>query len=294
MGPFQLGEKIWMKISQRDALDALAPVGRRDFVKVLIGGGALVIGNFASAGASEAANRPIRGELFAFLAPDTSDLVFAVAFPMMSDDGVPQTVRIHASSRSWTVAVIDPLSALVSARAGDRIFVGQIAGSMPSGHAPHRLVVVSTPATTFPAGGLQVWAEVSGLDGLPTRIGNPIIAEFLAQDSELTRAFDNIHPSRDRTLFADALAKRIAARGASTDPQAHSQRLASIMLPNTLSFDPRQPVGFTFAAQNGRRPGDAIAGIVDTVLAGAATPARDSNKPFRAANTFPYFQSATA
>ena len=198
MGPFQLGEKIWMKISQRDALDALALVGRRDFVKVLIGGGALVIGNFASAGASEVANRPFRGELFAFVAPDTLDLVFAVAFPMMSNDGVPQTVRIHASSRSWTVAGIDPLSALMSARAGDRVFVGQIAGSMPSGHAPHRLVVVSTPATTFPAGGLQIWAEVSGLDGLPTRIGNPIIAEFLAQDFRIDAGLRQ-HPSEPRS-----------------------------------------------------------------------------------------------
>jgi hypothetical protein len=294
MGPFQLGEQISMKISQRNALDAPAPMARRDFVKVLIGGGALVIGSFGSTGASEAANRPIRGQLFAFLAPDTSALVFAVAFPMMSNDRVPQVVRLHAGSRSWTVAGTDSLSALMSGRTGDRVFVGQIAGSTPSGPELHRLIVVSTPATRFRAGGLQVWADVSGQDGLATRIGNPIIAKLLARDPELTRAFDNTHPSRDRALFAGALAKRIAARGASTDPQAHGQRLASIMLPNTLSFDPRQPVGFTFAAQNGRRPGDAIAGIVDTVLAGAATPGRDISGSFRAADVFPYFQSATA
>jgi hypothetical protein len=283
-----------MKISQPDPLDALAPMARRDFVKVLIGGGALVIGNFGSAGPSEAADHPIRGELFAFLAPDTLALVFAIAIPMMSNDRVPQVVRLHAGARSWTVAGTDPLSAVISGRTGDRVFVGQINGSMRSGQALHRLIVVSTPATSFPEGGLQVWAEVSGQDGLPTRIGNPIIAELLARDPELTRAFDNTYPSRDRDPFADALAKRIAARSASTDPQAHGQRLASILLPNTLSFDPRQPVGFTFAARNGRRPSDAIAGIVDTVLAGAATPGRDRSEPFREANAFPYFQSATA
>jgi hypothetical protein len=282
-----------MNISQRDALGTLAPMARRDFVKVLIGGGAIGIGSFGSARASEATNRPFRGELFAFLAPDNFALVFAATFLMMSDQA-PQVVRLRAGSRSWTVAGTDPLSALMSGHAGDRIFVGQVARSMPSGQELHRLMVVSTPATRFPEGGLQVWAEVSGDDGLPTRIGNPIIAALLARDPELKRAFDNVHPSRDRALFADALAKRIAALGASADPQERGHRLASMMLPNTLSFDPRQPVGFTFAAQNGRCPADAIADIVDTVLAGAATPRRDSSQPFRAASAFPYFQSAIA
>ena len=106
-----------MNISHRDALSALAPMARRDFVKVLIGGGAIGIGSFGSTVASAAANRPIRGELFAFLAPDTFDLVFAVALPMMSSDRAPQVVRLHAGSRSWTVTGTDPLSALMSGHA---------------------------------------------------------------------------------------------------------------------------------------------------------------------------------
>ena len=41
------------------------------------------------------------------------------------------------------------------------------------------------------------------------------------------------------------------------DPELHGRRLACILLPDVLRYDPKLPAGFTFAAQNGRHPEEA-------------------------------------
>ena len=51
--------------------------------------------------------------------------------------------------------------------------------------------------------------------------------------------------------------------------EAHGKRLASRLLPDVLHYNPKLPAGFTFAAQNGRHPGDASARIVDTICNGS-------------------------
>ena len=56
--------------------------------------------------------------------------------------------------------------------------------------------------------------------------------------------------------------------------------------PDTLEFDLSRPGGFTFAAMNGRKPGDAIDPIVRTILAEA--PRRgDATKRYAACVQFP-------
>ncbi len=63
---------------------------------------------------------------------------------------------------------------------------------------------------------------------------------------------------------------------------------------DTLAFDPGRPEGFTFAGQNGRRPFDATADVVDTLLAGVAAPRRSPGVAFLPCDEFPYFSSAVA
>ena len=75
----------------------------------------------------------------------------------------------------------------------------------------------------------------------------------------------------ERPLLPGALARQIAERGgghADADSLPRANRLAAQLLPDTLEFDPSRPGGFTFAAMNGRKPGDAIDPIVRTILAG--------------------------
>ena len=100
-----------------------------------------------------------------------------------------------------------------------------------------------------------------------------------------------VEPARERPLLPGALARQIAERGgghADADSLPRANRLAAQLLPDTLEFDPSRPGGFTFAAMNGRKPGDAIDPVVRTILAGE--PRRgDATKRYAAANQFPYF-----
>jgi hypothetical protein len=104
-----------------------------------------------------------------------------------------------------------------------------------------------------------------------------------------------LEPARGRPLLPDALALQIAERGGghAGDTLRRANRLAAQLLPDTLKFDPSRPGGFTFAAMNGHKPGDAIDPIVRTILAGA--PRRgDATKWYAAGNQFPYFVTIDA
>ena len=63
---------------------------------------------------------------------------------------------------------------------------------------------------------------------------------------------------------------------------------------DTLAFDASRPEGFTFAGQNGRRPFDATADVVDTLLSGIAAPRRSHGVAFLPSDEFPFFSSAVA
>jgi hypothetical protein len=131
----------------------------------------------------------------------------------------------------------------------------------------------------------------SAISDTRVRVGNPIVAELLSQDPALARIFHRASPSQDPGMFGEAIARHIAIRGAETlSPQAHGERLAAMLLPDVLPFDPAFPVGYTFANQNGRRPSDPIAEVVATVLAGAVTARPLAKEVFRAAPAFPYFE----
>jgi hypothetical protein len=96
--------------------------------------------------------------------------------------------------------------------------------------------------------------------------------------------------------LADTLARQIAERGhgeLGSYNLRRANRLAAQLLPDVLEFNPSRPGGFTFAAMNGRKPGDVIDPVVRTILAGM--PIRgDVTGRYSASDQFPYFATSDA
>ena len=238
-----------------------------------------------------------RGDLFAFTAPTKRELVFALALfprPFGQTQRDPLTVRLHASDSSWIVgpALQDMQDVLAD---GTCLFSGQVWRTASDGvKTMAHLIAVATPAEHMPSGTLGVWAEIIGTGGIRWRIGNPIVSQLLADDARLAQLHAKLHPAMDVHILSDAIARRMATRptgGLGVDSRAHAKRLAALILPDTLQFDPARPSGFTFAAINGRRAEDAIHPVVQTVLAGAPRPCW-SARCYRATSQFPYFAKA--
>jgi hypothetical protein len=239
------------------------------------------------------------GDLFAFTAPDRPEVVFAVTLPAQpfgQADREALTVRLHTSGSAWTIGpfALLPTGGLPSN--GVRIFSGKVRQLWRGGESAAHLIAIAAPAQELPRSTLGVWVEVVSAHGIRARIGNPTISHLLEEDCQLAELQGQLKPARDRPLLPAALARQIAERGgghAGVDSVRRANRLAAQLLPDTLEFDPSRPGGFTFAAMNGRKPGDAIDPIVRTILAGA--PRRgDATKRYAAANQFPYFVTVDA
>jgi hypothetical protein len=218
--------------------------------------------------------------------------VFAVAFPVQDDDRTSPTpaVRLHAGQKCWSVTGVKSPAFIPGIAEEFPAFVGRTMRTTDADDRAYHLLAVAVPRSAVPAGRLGIWAEIGDSD-TRIRVGNPIVAELLNHDPALAQIFHRASPSQDPGLFAEAIARHIAIRSAETpSPQAHGDRLAAMLLPDVLPFDPAFPVGYTFANQNGRRPSDPIAEVVATVLAGAVTACPSAQEVFRAAPAFPYFE----
>ena len=272
--------------SNRNAMN----LTRRDLLKVGAGATALAaVGLQAPAVTGESTSN---AELFAFSAPRDGALVFAVTFLVQDDDRRSPTpvVRFHAGQKSWSVASVKLPASIRGIDQEFRAFVGRSMRATEAGDRAYHLVVVAVSRSAVSAGRLGIWAEIGDSD-TRVRVGNPIVAELLNHDPDLAASFHGASPSQDAGLFGEAIARRIAMRGAETlSPKAHGERLAAMLVPDVLPFDPALPVGYTFANQNGRRPSDPIAEVVATVLAGAVAARPLAKGGFRAASAFPYFQ----
>ena len=240
-----------------------------------------------------------QGDLFAFTAPTKRDLVFALALspsPFGQTERDPLTVRLHAGASSWMVgpfALQDTQDVLSD---GTCFFSGQVWRTASNGvRSIAHLIAISTPAEQMPPVTLAVWAEIVGTGGARWRIGNPLVSRLLADDARLAQLHAALHPAMDVHVLSDAIARCMATRPTcelGVNSQARAKRLAALILPDTLQFDPTRPSGFTFAAINGRRVEDAIDPVVQTVLAGAPRPCRGT-RCYRAISQFPYFAKAS-
>ena len=283
-----------MKISGNDGFrESRLPV-RREILRS--GLHAAVIGTILGAANSRAsatkAVKPCGSEIFAFRSQEAAELVFALTVPadhLALPRAGTHVVRIHAGSQSWTVNDAGQLS---TATIGSRVLVGLTAKSTRSGAEPNRVTVVAAPLTSFPSQELPVWGEILGLDGSRARVGSPIASALLALDPDIARRFHRVSPDDDREVLARSMADLIStlrANAGSADPRHYGASLANTLLPNILPFDPRKPIGFTFAGQNGRHPSDQVADVVATVLSGVVETGRDSGGAFQTSNAFPYF-----
>ena len=236
-----------------------------------------------------------QGDLFAFTAPTKRDLVFALALsprPFGQSERDPLTVRLYAGASSWIVGPFALLDTQKVSSGGARLFSGKV-WRTPSngGREIAHLVAVAIPAEHMPPGTLGLWAEIVGSGGVRCRIGNPVVSQLLADDTRLAQLHAASDAAMDVNALSSAVARRIAARPTGklgVESQAHAKRVAAMILPDTLQFDPARPNGFTFAAINGRRVEDVIDPIIQTVLAGAPRPGRGC-RSYRASTQFPYF-----
>ena len=275
--------------------DGLSSPSRR---LVLAGCARLVAASFAPRITWSGPVDGAQGDLFAFRAPIKRDLVFALALsprPFGQTERDPLTVRLHAGASSWMVGPFALQDTQDVLSGGSSLFSGQVWRTASSGGvAMAHLIAIATPAEHMPTGSLGVWAEIVGTGGVRWRIGNPVVSQLLADDARLAQLHAALHPAMDVHVLSGAIARRIATRpagGLGADSQAHAKRLAALILPDTLQFDPARPSGFTFAAINGRRAEDVIDPVVQTLLAGAPRPGRGA-RCYRATGQFPYFAKA--
>ena len=251
---------------------------------------------FASWNRCAAATGTPKGELFAFKAPGGRDLVFALALAPEScgqSERDPLTARLYAGTASWTVGPCAFRNTCDVFSDGSHLFSGQVSGTGSNGDKTMvRLIAIATPAECMPPGTLEVWAQLVGTDGALSRVGNPVLAQLLADDPRLSRCY----PDVDGQALSAAIGRRLSM-GAATriggDGQARAKRLTELLLPDTLRFDPESPSGFTFAAMNGRRVEDAIDPVVRTLLADAPRSGGSTGR-YHASGLFPYFARVDA
>jgi hypothetical protein len=250
-------------------------------------------------GARSTETRHVAGELFAFTAPDSPDVVFAVTLPSHpfgQSDRDALTVRLHAGESAWTIGPFALLPTVRLSSNGVRVFSGKVRKLWKGGESAAHLIALATPAQQLPRSSLGVWVEVISARGIRARIGNPTISHLLEEEGQPAGVRGQVESARDRPLLPSALARQIAECGGGhrgDENVRRANRLAAQLLPDTLEFDPSRPGGFTFAAMNGRKPGDAIDPIVRTILAGA--PRRgDATKRYATRDQFPYFATIDA
>ena len=242
-------------------------------------------------------DRP-QSDLFAFTAPTERELVFALALsprPFGQTERDPLTVRLHAGASTWMVGPFALQDAQDVLSDGTCLFSGQVwRTASNSARALAHLIAVATPAEHVPPGTLEVWAEIVATGGTRWRIGNPVVSQLLADDAHLAQLHAAFDPVIDVQVLSDAIARRLATSprgGFGINSQVYAKRLAALIQPDTLQFDPARPSGFTFAAMNGRRAEDAIDPVIQTMLAGTPRPC-GSARYYQATSQFPYFAKA--
>jgi hypothetical protein len=230
-------------------------------------------------------------ELYAFRGA-VGRTVMAATWTALYDHG--STLRVHAGDQSWTVEVPDGLSnPTFRNERGCRIFAGEISNRVVGRDARLNAVVIEAPTDMISSGAsIAVWAERISQQGHRFRIGSPFIAKLIARNLPAAKLYHASSPAQDGEEFTRLIAEAISVNardsGYAGNARLYGRRVASAITPDALRFDPKLPVGFTFAAQNGRHPDDATQSVVDTVLNGSLTP-QVSEARFSLMGEFPYF-----
>ena len=234
---------------------------------------------------ADAATRA-RGELFAFRSPRNERLVIALVTEA-TNAMASARVSLHAGNRAWD---FDTRQTGESLHGDDRLFTGPIVGRVRGSLRRYDAAVVETRSTWLAKGeSVGIWARHIDARG-GRRYGNPVVAELVAADPRLAVLRDAGSPIDDfARLEAELISRiaRIAERARVVVPQKHAKRVVRRFLPDVLAYRPDAPVGFTFAAQNGRHPVDDVSAVAATILTGTPAGPRFAAQ-FRISATFPY------
>ena len=228
-------------------------------------------------------------ELYVFRGAGENRTVLAASGSALHDGS---TIHVHAGVKSWTIQMPNRNSIFTQER-GSLIFAGDILNRLAGHQPPLKAVVIEVPTDRIFAGGpTPVWAERISTQGQRLRIGSPFMAQLIVGNESASKLYHASSPTQDgeelNRLVAEAICVKAEAHGYAGNARLYGRRVASAITPDALRFDPTLPVGFTFAAQNGRHPDDAAQSIVDTVLRGSVTPpVAQSRFPMR--GEFPYF-----
>jgi hypothetical protein len=237
--------------------------------------------------------------LYVFRPAGTERVVLAVTGPSSWGSRLPsgsrRETRFHLGAHTLTVPTArGTTSAGTQTPYGMRTFNGSIV--MHIGSVP-RVLRASLLELPFNALSLDnIWAEHIQSGGGRHRVASPFLAALLAQSAPLARAYDAGSPETDLAALGQPVASTIARMAERSrypgDARAYGQRLARTLLPDVVSYDPRRPQGFTFAARNGRHPDDADFAVAHSLLTG--TPVSGSLRRTASLQpSFPYFQRAS-
>ncbi|CAM2157274.1 protein of unknown function [Pararobbsia alpina] len=205
-------------------------------------------------------------DIYAFHGHTTDRCVLAVTVRTVSDAGFalqarPAAVTFRTRDREWPVGLAGADARPdYDTEGAHRAFSGFVQSVGNDRADAIHAVVLELPIAEVMANNVEeqhVWAEIRLETGQVLRAGNPF-------------------------------ASHLARGGAVSNPP----RAAQLARHDGLSFKPGQPVGFTYADQNGRHPADHVDAVVDTLLFGRASDIT-ARSALAWRDMFPYFVPAT-
>jgi hypothetical protein len=241
-----------------------------------------------------------RMDLYAFRAQEPDNMVVALLWapdPTKHFRQVPPIkieTRLHIGDRTWSSH--GPSSGVPDVMAENAdvwVFSGLVVEDAGAGTAVLEALLVEGPSALL--AGQGIWAERLGSDHSRHRVGSPFLAALAAEDERLAALYDLGSPATDAQMLSNCVARAIGKRarqaGYRGDPNLHGRRLAAVLLPDTVKYDPSLPAGFTFAAWNGRHPADSHSTIVNSLLNGFPDGEGPARRHPALQSSFPYFQS---
>ena len=229
--------------------------------------------------------------LYVFRASSANRIVIAATWEPTSR--VDARLRIHTGERTWTIEVPAGSSRLTALDSvGCQTFTGLVFDRTGADNTLLQAVVIEAPSRLLSSGGVaHVWAERHS-QGSRRRFGSPFMVRLSAKSRLVANLYHASSPEQDGEGLHRAVAQVISSNayqnGYAGNPVRYGRRIASVITPDALRYDPQLPIGFTFAAQNGRHPNDAANSVVDTVLDGTlATHVPQPSFPLK--DQFPYF-----
>lgn len=198
------------------------------------------------------ADRDGLGDLYVFSGARAATTVIAVTWPARFSSPRSE-MRIHIGSHRRSVQIPEGES-VTGEEDGLRLFTGLVPFNAKTRDEYLNAVVLEVAASSFSRTGITgIWAERRTDFGSRQRIGSPFLAKIVAGNPSLAALYHSTSPPEDTVALEMAVAKEIAEKARAGRrihrPDAYGRRMASILLPDVLRYDPRLPVGFTFAGR---------------------------------------------